>query len=346
MVKTDNTNYVVPQLKDLTAKKKALEADLERAVAGTHQGQELTELSGDQRNDLIELQNILDDVNAKGEEAREIIRQSFPRMLSKADAYGAFDFGSSANRYDTTLESIIEEIEEYYDEEEDDMDEEYKGKHQGSNYKWPMSKATKDRKEADKFAGSDPKAGSTIKGRGFDWKKEQVNEMDGGRLFDYLNTKYHVKDHFHSDDSYIVSRKSDSKDQYVIFDFDKDKDQFYIRQLGGYSIDDAEAGEAGMNGKGGSRIAGIESYYTDGNYSPEEISVEALKKIVDHVMGGLDREAEAQRAFYANRGHTSGTIDEELNEEATCCGKCGRVHVKGSGCKRPYLKGKKHCRTK
>jgi len=28
--------------------------------------------------------------------------------------------------------------------------EEYKGKHQGSNYKWPMSQATKDRKEADK----------------------------------------------------------------------------------------------------------------------------------------------------------------------------------------------------
>jgi hypothetical protein len=52
--------------------------------------------------------------------------------------------------------------------------EEYKGKHQGSNYKWPMSQATKDRKEADKFAGSDPKAGSTIKGRGFDWKKNEL----------------------------------------------------------------------------------------------------------------------------------------------------------------------------
>ena len=137
-----------------------------------------------------------------------------------------------------------------------------------------------------------------------------LNEMDGGRLFDYLNTKYHVKDHFHSDNSYMVQRKSDSNDQYVIFDYDKDRDQFYIRQLGGYSIDDGEAGEAGMNGKGGSRIAGIESYYTDGNYSPEEITPEALKKIVDHVMSGHDREAEAQRAFYARRGRTSGTVDE------------------------------------
>jgi hypothetical protein len=36
--------------------------------------------------------------------------------------------------------------------------------------------------------------------------------------------------------------------------------------------------------------------------------------------------------------------EESLNEEATCCGKCGRVHVKGN-CKRPFLKGKSHCRN-
>ena len=34
-----------------------------------------------------------------------------------------------------------------------------------------------------------------------------------------------------------------------------------------------------------------------------------------------------------------------IKEEATCCGKCGREHVKDN-CKRPYLKGAKHCRTK
>ena len=32
-------------------------------------------------------------------------------------------------------------------------------------------------KERDKFAGSDPKAGSTIKGRGFNWKKEQIETL-------------------------------------------------------------------------------------------------------------------------------------------------------------------------
>ena len=33
-----------------------------------------------------------------------------------------------------------------------------------------------------------------------------------------------------------------------------------------------------------------------------------------------------------------------VNEaKATCCHRCGRVHVKGSGCKKPYLKGKDSC---
>ena len=453
---------VVAQLKDLTAKKKALEAQLEKDVAGTNRSQELTELSGDQREAIMDLQSILDDLSQKGDEAREIVRQSFPRMLSKGDAYGAFEFGTSANRYDTTLESIIEEIEEYYDEEEDDMEEEYKGKHQGTNYKWPMSQATKDRKEADKFAGSDPKAGSTIKGRGFDWKKEQVNEMDGGQLFDYFKSKGYDITERRPDgyppkegvEGYQVNRGRGRAPQSVIFQHNKDTDEFTISRISGYRIDQKDAIKAGMRKAGQSGVAGIDSYMTDGNYTPVGISAKGLKDIVDHVMTGLDRESKAQSDFYKDRGHTSGTVDEgpggqimpgdivknqhgnyymrvdgkvgrhdayvrvingkpgkrktglhdsfkltlvnkdELNENldikkastekleklvkqsedekvspafasqlklirkelqsrkknlqegATCCGKCGRVHVKGSGCKRPYLKGKDHCRNK
>lgn len=38
---------------------------------------------------------------------------------------------------------------------------------------------------------------------------------------------------------------------------------------------------------------------------------------------------------------------EKVNEaQSTCCGKCGRKHVKGTKCKTPYLKGKDHCRTR
>jgi hypothetical protein len=134
--------------------------------------------------------------------------------------------------------------------------------------------------------------------------------IDGGQLFDYFNKKYTVGDHFHSDDSYIVKREPSGKDQYVIFDYDKDKDQFQIRQMGGYRIDQKEAIKAGMRETGMTRVAGIDSYMVDGNYSPTPISIEGLKDIVDHVMGGLSREAAAQQDYYAKRGHTSGTIDE------------------------------------
>jgi hypothetical protein len=142
---------------------------------------------------------------------------------------------------------------------------------------------------------------------------ESLNEaMDGGTLFDYFNKEYAVGDHFESDNSYIVKREPSGKDQYVIFDYDKDRDQFSIRQLGGYRIDQKEAIKAGMREMGGSRIAGIDSYMVDGNYNPVDISIEGLKDIVDHVMGGLSREAKAQQDFYARRGPTSGTIDEKI----------------------------------
>ena len=48
------------------------------------------------------------------------------------------------------------------------------------------------------------------------------------------------------------------------------------------------------------------------------------------------------KVFPINLGQYNEKV---LNEEkATCCGKCGRVHVKGTKCKRPFLTGKDHCR--
>ena len=150
--------------------------------------------------------------------------------------------------------------------------------------------------------------------RDYDMNESLNEEMDGGRLFDYFNTKYVVDDHFHSDDSYIVKREPSGKDQYVIFDYDKDKDQFQIRQMGGYQIDQKEAIKAGMKETSRLARAGMDAYMVDGNYSPTPISAKGLKDAVDHVMGGLSREADAQQSFYARRGPTSGTIDEEKIE--------------------------------
>lgn len=46
--------------------------------------------------------------------------------------------------------------------------------------------------------------------------------------------------------------------------------------------------------------------------------------------------------FRLTLGNSADTLKEE---KATCCGKCGRVHVKGTKCKRPFLTGKDHCRN-
>ena len=178
-------------------------------------------------------------------------------------------------------------------------------------------------------------------------KGELKEEMDGGQLFDYFAKKGYEVTERRPDgkeagfDGYMVSRGSGRSPQAVIFQYDKDVDQFMISRMSGYRIDQKDAIKAGMRQAGRSGVAGIDSYMTDGNYQPVDISVQGLKDIVDHVMSGLDREAKAQRDFYAARGRTSGTVDEG----ATCCGKCGRVHVKGTKCKRPFLTGKDHCRN-
>ena len=173
-------------------------------------------------------------------------------------------------------------------------------------------------------------------------------EMDGGQLFDYFAKKGYDVTERRPDgkeagfEGYMVSYGDGPYPQSVIFQYDKDVDQFMISRMGGYRIDQDQAVKAGMRQAGSSGIAGRDSYMTDGNYTPVDISVQGLKDIVDHVMGGLGREAKAQADFYGARGRTSGTIDEA----ATCCGRCGRTHVKGSGCKKPYLKGGDHCRNK
>ena len=87
---------------------------------------EIGELKEGQLNEnkeeaLMELRNILDELQVLGDQAREIIAMNFPSYLSQGEAYGAFDMGSSSNRYDTTLASIVADIEEYGEEEDEDM---------------------------------------------------------------------------------------------------------------------------------------------------------------------------------------------------------------------------------
>ena len=148
--------------------------------------------------------------------------------------------------------------------------------------------------------------------------------IGGSHVFQYFaNRGYVVKDRrpdgypkkegvegFQVTDRKDSGRRSDNP-QTVIFQYNKDTDQFTISQMSGYKIDQKDAVKAGMKQQGMSSVAGIDSYITDGNYNPVDISAEGLIDIVDHVMGGLSREAKAQKDFYADRGPTSGTIDEK-----------------------------------
>ncbi|MDA9309751.1 hypothetical protein N9Q43_00835 [bacterium] len=157
-----------------------------------------------------------------------------------------------------------------------------------------------------------------------------INEaISGSHVFQYFANKgYVVKDRrpdgypkkegvegFQVTDRKDSGRRSDNP-QTVIFQYNPSTDQFTISQMSGYKIDQTPAIKAGMKQQGMSWVAGIDSYITDGNYNPVDISAEGLIDIVDHVMGGLSREAKAQADFYRDRGQTSGTIDEnELGVE-------------------------------
>ena len=67
------------------------------------------------------LLEIMQEINDLGNEARSIFLEYFPSLAETGDAYGAFTLGSSWNRYDTTLQSLIDQTEEY---DEEDYEEE------------------------------------------------------------------------------------------------------------------------------------------------------------------------------------------------------------------------------
>ena len=71
---------------------------------------------------VVDLRDAADNIERAGEEAREIVRQYFPNELSRLDAYGAFNNVYSANRYDVTLGSFIDRLEEEGFEIDDDGD--------------------------------------------------------------------------------------------------------------------------------------------------------------------------------------------------------------------------------
>ena len=76
-------------------------------------------LSQDQIVDYIEeLHEIMARLQDLGDHATSIVSEIDPGEAQRLEAYGAFDFGTRKNQYDTTLASFIEDLESgQYDDE-------------------------------------------------------------------------------------------------------------------------------------------------------------------------------------------------------------------------------------
>lgn len=69
-----------------------------------------------------ELLDILHQLENLSDEAKGIMQENFPNSYRQGEAYGAFDFGKSQNRYDTSFERLILELDE--EDGEDDYEDE------------------------------------------------------------------------------------------------------------------------------------------------------------------------------------------------------------------------------
>ena len=66
---------------------------------------------------IDELENILDELERLGEQARYAVRSISREAEQQLSAYGAFDFGSSSNQYDVTLAGFLDDAQSgSYDE--------------------------------------------------------------------------------------------------------------------------------------------------------------------------------------------------------------------------------------
>ena len=85
-----------------------------------HQAPSMLAENEEQEAAIAELRHIINQLEDKANEARDIIRTHFPNELPRADAYGVFDVVHSGNRYDITLGRIVDELLDYEQDEDED----------------------------------------------------------------------------------------------------------------------------------------------------------------------------------------------------------------------------------
>ena len=68
---------------------------------------------------VVELNYYMDKLQEISNEVSGIMQEYFPTEFAQGDAYGAFNFGSSRNQYDTTFEAILDDLASVGDDMED-----------------------------------------------------------------------------------------------------------------------------------------------------------------------------------------------------------------------------------
>ena len=57
---------------------------------------------------MDEIRDVVDKIEALGDELRDLVQQHLPDEYERLDAYGAFDLTHSRNPYDITIQSVID----------------------------------------------------------------------------------------------------------------------------------------------------------------------------------------------------------------------------------------------
>jgi hypothetical protein len=141
---------------------------------------------------------------------------------------------------------------------------------------------------------------------------------------------------------YIRLKFEDGKENLVT------KKDFENKQPGVNEDDDVEAPATGFEDDSAKAPKGDKKLNKAASKNDKIISTyKKIKPLFKKAAAG-DKEALAivkanQDVIKAYRKLTQTHLAEN---KATCCGKCGRTHVKGTECKKPFLTGQDHCRVR
>lgn len=95
--------------------------------------------------------------------------------------------------------------------------------------------------------------------------------------------------------------RGDTEHDVLIFSYNPDSSRpFGIVNIAGYGLSSKIMSRLGMK-EDSSNVAGVDEYYSNGNYEPIWVGEKTFSSLVQHFDGGLSREANSQRDFYKGR---------------------------------------------